>query len=259
MSKGKYLSVEEESRLARRWLFLKDEKALSQLITSQLGLVVRVAMEFRKSGPPLEDLIQEGNLGLTVAARRFNPERGTRLSTYAVWWIRACILEHVVRSHGPVRIGTTRATRKIFFGLGKVRRQLERETGTVDTQVLAERLGVEQEDLEAMLPRLTGRDISLDAPRSFDDRRSIGSTLAEDAPTPEELLVEATSDVDEREELKNRLKLLDPREKAIINARYLRKTPATLAALGEKLGISRERVRQLELRAKRKLGVPQLQ
>src|SRR6185312_3851393 len=156
------LSPAEERRLSRRWRTLEDRAALARLVQAHLGLVVKIATEFRNSGPALEDLIQEGNLGLTIAARRFDPNQGTRLATYATYWIRACMMEHVVRSHGPVRIGTTRAQRKIFFGLGRARRKLEREGESADTESLASALGVEQSDIEAMTPRLTGHDVSLD-------------------------------------------------------------------------------------------------
>ena len=254
------LSIDEERRLALRWNQMGDERALGRLIQAHLGLVIRIAMEFRHSGPAMEDLIQEGNLGLTIAARRFDPNRATRLATYATYWIRACMLEHVVRSHGPVRIGTTRSQRKIFFGLGRARRKLEREGETANCERLAGELGVQQEDVEAMTPRLTGRDVSLDAPRGFDDRRSVGATLAEDGPTPEDMVAGLEEDDHRREQLTEGLKVLDPRERAIIRARHMRARPATLAALGKKFGISRERVRQLELRAKAKLrdfcGVP---
>jgi RNA polymerase sigma-32 factor len=247
------LSVVEERELARRWRVEMDTEALRRLVQAHLGLVIRIAMEFRHSGPAMEDLIQEGNLGLTIAARRFDPDRATRLATYATYWIRACMLEHVVRSHGPVRIGTTRSQRKIFFGLGRARRKLEREGEVADCERLAGELGVMQEDVEAMTPRLTGRDVSLDAPRGFDDRRAMGATLAEDGPTPEEMVAGCEEDDRRREQLFEGLKVLDPRERAIIRARHMRQRPATLAALGKKFGISRERVRQLELRAKDKL------
>src|SRR5215831_14187130 len=182
------LTIGEERRLARRWRTLTDDKALARMVSAHLGLVIRIAMEFRHSGPSMEDLIQEGNLGLTIAARRFDPNRKTRLATYATYWIRACMLEHVVRSHGPVRIGTTRSQRKIFFGLGRARRKLERTGETVQSDALAQVLGVEREDIEAMAPRLNGRDVSLDAPRGIDDRRDIGQTLAEDSPNPEDMV-----------------------------------------------------------------------
>jgi RNA polymerase sigma-32 factor len=247
------LSVVEERRLARRWRTCEDPAALARLVQAHLGLVIRIATEFRHSGPAMEDLIQEGNLGLTIAARRFDPNRATRLATYATYWIRACMLEHVVRSHGPVRIGTTRSQRKIFFGLGRARRKLEREGEVADCEKLAGELGVMQEDVEAMTPRLTGRDVSLDAPRGFDDRRAMGATLAEDGPSPEEMVAGCEEEDHRRVQLFEGLKVLDPRERAIIRARHMRQRPATLAALGKKFGISRERVRQLELRAKDKL------
>jgi RNA polymerase sigma-32 factor len=211
---------------------------------------VRIALDFRHSGPALDDLIQEGNLGLTIAARRFDPRRATRLATYATYWIRACMLEHVVRSHGPVRIGTTRSQRKIFFGLGRARRRLERGGEPADSERLAGELGVQREDVEAMTPRLSGRDVSLDAPR--DDGRRPGG-LAVEEPSPEELVAGCEERDRRHEQLLEALKGLDPRERAIICARHLRGRPATLAALGRKLGISRERVRQLELRATDKL------
>ncbi len=243
----------EERRLARRWRTCEDSAALARLVNAHLGLVIRIALEFRHSGPSMEDLIQEGNLGLTIAARRFDPNRATRLATYATYWIRACMLEHVVRSHGPVRIGTTRSQRKIFFGLGRARRKIEREGEVANCEKLAGELGVLEEDVEAMTPRLTGRDLSLDAPRGVDDRRSMGTTLAEEGPSPEDMVAGCEEDDHRRDQLFEGLKVLDSRERAIIRARHMRQRPATLAALGKKFGISRERVRQLELRAKDKL------
>jgi len=188
------LSQEEEHRLAKLWLEHADPKALGRLVAAHLGLVIRIALEFRHSGPSMEDLIQEGNLGLTIAARRFDPTRATRLATYATYWIRACMLEHVVRSHGPVRIGTTRSQRKIFFGLGRARRKLERDGETADAEHLATALGVEQTDVESMTARLTGRDVSLDAPRGYDDRRPVAASLCSDEPTPEDMIACAEED-----------------------------------------------------------------
>src|SRR5262245_38989835 len=156
------LSLEEEQELSRRWMKKSDTSALAKLIHAHLGLVIKIATEFRNSGPALEDLIQEGHVGLTIAARRFDPAKATRLATYATYWIRACMMEYVVRSHGPVRIGTTRSQRKIFFGLGRARRRLEREGLAASTASLAKLLGVGPEDIEAMTPRLSGHDISLD-------------------------------------------------------------------------------------------------
>src|SRR5258708_4440117 len=157
------LSLEEERGLAKAWIADGDEKALGRLVAAHLGLVIKIALEFRHSGPAMEDLIQEGSLGLTIAARRFDPERATRLATYATYWIRACMLEHVVRSHGPVRIGTTRSQRKIFFGLGRARRKLERDGSPADCESLAAELGVLSEVVEANTPRTFGRRLSLHA------------------------------------------------------------------------------------------------
>ncbi len=131
------LSLQAEQQLSRRWMQKADTRALSELIHAHVGLVIKIATEFRNSGPSMEDLIQEGHVGLTIAARRFDPTKATRLATYATYWIRACMMEFVVRSHGPVRIGTTRSQRKIFFGLGRARRRLERAGQAVSASELA--------------------------------------------------------------------------------------------------------------------------
>lgn len=247
------LSREEENDFAKRWQTSQDESALARLVEAHLGLVIKIALEYRNSGPRMDDLVQEGNLGLIIAARRFDPAENTRLATYATYWIRALILECIVRSHGPVRIGTTRAQRKIYFNLGRSRREIEGRGENATTEKLAAELGVDEGEVEQMMPRLNGRDISLDAPRSFDDRRSAGDTMIVDAPTPEEIIASAEEELDEREQFRAALKILDPREHAIIAARHLRAKPATLARLGKKFGISRERVRQLEMRAIHKI------
>ena len=254
------LSVQDEQRLARRWRMQEDQEALRRLVQAHLGLVIRIAREFRHSGPSMDDLIQEGNLGLTIAAQRFDPTRATRLSTFATYWIRACMMEHVVRSHGPVRIGTTRAQRKIFFGLSRARRKLESNGTPADIEALAGVLGVEPADVESMVPRLSGRDIALDAPRGSDDERPSSALLADASPTPEEMVAGVEEDDARRSLLREALKVLDNRERTIIRARHMSQRPATLAALGKKFNISRERVRQLELRAVNKLrqrcGIP---
>src|SRR4051794_32332205 len=184
------LSQEEEHRLAKLWLESADQKALGRLVAAHLGLVIRIALEFRHWGPSMEALIQEGTLGLTIAARRFDPSKATRLATYATYWIRACMMEYVVRSHGPVRIGTTRSQRKIFFGLGRARRRLEREGQTASSDLLAGLLGVPTEDVEHMSTRLSGHDVSLDAPRSMDDERKTSNTLASEGPTQEDMFAD---------------------------------------------------------------------
>lgn len=248
------LTEEEERRLARLWQDKGDEKALGRLISSHMGLVIRIATELRNSGPALEDLVQEGYLGLTIAARRFDTSRGTRLSTYATYWIRACMLESIVRTHGPVRIGTTRSQRKIFFGMGRARRQLEHEGEVADTEHLAAALGVDREAIDSMAPRMGNRDISLDAPRGkVESRQPFGESFAGDTPTPEDLVGDVEQDSQRRARMREALKVLDPRERALIRARHLRERPATLASLGRQMGVSRERARQLEARATMKL------
>jgi RNA polymerase sigma-32 factor len=247
------LSLEEEQDLSRRWMQNADKRALATLIHAHLGLVIKIATEFRNSGPAMEDLIQEGHVGLTIAARRFDPSKATRLATYATYWIRACMMEYVVRSHGPVRIGTTRSQRKIFFGLGRARRRLEREGQQVSADQLARLLGVPAEDVEHMSTRLSGHDVSLDAPRSVDDERRQSNLLSSDLPSQEELYADGQEDDSRKALLNEALKQLDPRERAILKARHMSARPMTLGALGKKFGISRERVRQLELRAVAKL------
>ena len=247
------LSLDEEQELSRRWMQNNDTQALATLIHAHLGLVIKIATEFRNSGPAMEDLIQEGHVGLTIAARRFDPSKATRLATYATYWIRACMMEYVVRSHGPVRIGTTRSQRKIFFGLGRARRRLEREGASVSADKLAQILGVPAEDVEHMSTRLSGHDVSLDAPRSTDDERRQSNLLATEGPSQEDLYADGQEEDSRKALLHEALKQLDPRERAILKARHMSSRPITLGALGKKFGISRERVRQLELRAVAKL------
>ena len=245
------LSVEEERALAQRWKNDQDAKALDQLVESHLGLVIRIAQDYKYSGPETNDLIQEGNIGLTIAAQRFDPNRTTRLATYATYWIRACMLEHIVRSHGAVRMGTTRHHRKIFFGFGKARRKVEAENhGVAGREQIAETLGVSLEELNEMLPHVTGKNISLDAPRSFDDERSLQDCLASDpSASPEKMVAEVEGYFYQKELFGQSLRVLDPREKIIIKKRHLNQKAATLSKLAQKLGVSRERIRQLELRA----------
>ena len=247
------LSQPAEQELSRLWMQENDKDALGKLIHAHLGLVIKIATEFRNSGPSMEDLIQEGHVGLTIAARRFDPSKATRLATYATYWIRACMMEYVVRSHGPVRIGTTRSQRKIFFGLGRARRRLEREGRNVSSDQLASILGVPADDVESMSTRLSGHDVSLDAPRSQDDERKPGTMLASDGPTQEDMFADGQEESSRKSLLLEALKQLDPRERAILKARHMSARPTTLGTLGKKFGISRERVRQLELRAVAKL------
>jgi RNA polymerase sigma-32 factor len=249
------LTEDEERSLARQWRDEQDGRALSRLIESHLALVGRIAKEYHASGLPYEDLLQEGNLGLTIAARRFDPEHGPRLATYAAYWIRASILNLILRSHGPVRIGTTRAQRRIFFGLAKARHAVEQEGGMpADSARVAEILNVDTREIEGMAQRLSGVDVSLDAPRGNGDIRPWSAVLEDEGPSPEEEVMRREQRKQLHEQLAGGIATLDPRERAIIRARHLRERPATLEELGQKFGISRERIRQLEMRAKDKLG-----
>jgi RNA polymerase sigma-32 factor len=223
------------------------------LVRAHLGLVIRIAWEFRNAGPSMADLIQEGNVGLTIAARRFDPSRSTRLATYATYWIRACMMDHVVRTHGPVRIGTTRTQRRIYFGFGKARRRLEQEGRTVTMAELAAELGVDLAELEAMAPRLRGRDLYLDEPHESEEGPPLAYALPCPGPTPEEICDEREEELRQRRLLQQALRKLDPRERDILAARHLTERPVTLQQLGRRFGLSRERVRQLEARAKQRV------
>jgi RNA polymerase sigma-32 factor len=244
----------EERALAGRWREARDQAALSRLISSHLGLVGNIAKGYRARGLSYEDLFQEGCLGLTVAAHRYDPARRPRFATYAAYWIRASVLNLILRSHGPVRVGTTHAQRKIFFGLSRARRRLEQEGGSPrDCERLAAILEVDARELEGMAVRLAQLDVSSDAPRPGDGRPWL-STFEDGRPGPEAQVIEREEREQRAAQLALGLRALDPRERAIIRARHLRNNPAGLKELGQKFGISRERIRQLELRAKDKLG-----
>lgn len=247
------MSQDEERRLARRWRQHGDRDALSRLVAAHQGLVVKIALEFRRAGPAFEDLLQEGQVGLTIAARRFDPGRRVRLSTYATYWIRACMMDHVVRSHGAVRIGTTRAQRKIFFGLGRARRRLEALGLEADAGALALELRVPEIDVRSMIGRLTRGDVSLDGRTPLDDRRLVEERLMQLAGDPESSCADQEEGRTRLACVQRALQELDPREQEILQSRHLCDQPETLAEVGERFGLSRERVRQLESRAKARI------
>ncbi|HEY7954836.1 MAG: RNA polymerase sigma factor RpoD/SigA [Polyangia bacterium] len=247
------LTPEEERRLAQRWRRFGDQKAAARLATGNLRFVVKIAFEYRTYGVRLLDLIQEGNVGLLVAVERFDPERGVRLTTYAVWWIRAYIQEYIRRSWSMVRFGTTRAEQRCFYRLRRERQRLERAGGKADPERLASALGIRRDELEAIESRITRRDMSLDDPAYLDTDETRGDRIADDEPGPESRLADRELSEQVKVQLRAALAELDPRERAILSRRYLTARPATLKELGESFGISRERVRQLEVRAKAKL------
>jgi RNA polymerase sigma-32 factor len=247
------LPANEEEVLARRWRDTKDMRAAHALVTANLRFVVKVALEYRAYGLRVLDLIQEGNVGLVIAVSRFDPDRSVRLISYAVWWIRAYIQSFILRSWSLVKIGTTRAQRKLFFKMRRERRRLRNNGEDPEAATLAEALGVKTVEVEEMEQRLAGRDLSLDTPRDPDSGKSLTDQLISSNTNQEDRLAAREEHKDVRLRLKSGLAALDPRERAIIERRYLRDRPATLAELGEEYGVSRERIRQIEERAKRKL------
>ena len=247
------LTPEEEHELAQRWQDKREIACGRRLVTSNLRFVVKIAFEYRTYGVRLLDLIQEGNLGLMVAIDRFDPTRGVRLTTYAVWWIRAFVQEHIRRSWSLVRFGTTRAEQRCFYRLRRERQRLERGGGQADPAALAEALGVGVAELEAIESRITRRDMSLDDHAFQDAEETRGDRIADEGPGPEAAVAEREVSARAEVQIKEALSLLDQRERAIIQRRYLNRRPATLKELGEAFGISRERVRQLEARAKAKM------
>jgi RNA polymerase sigma-32 factor len=247
------LTPEEERRLALRWRRFRDPQAADALVTGNLRFVVKIAFEYRTYGVRLLDLIQEGNLGLLVAVDRFDPGRGVRLTTYAVWWIRAYIQEYIRRSWSMVRFGTTRAEQRCFYRLRRERQRLERGGNRADPEKLASALGITTGDLENIESRITRRDASLDDSAYVDTDETRGDRLADDKPGPESLFGEEELSHRAHDAIAQALETLDPRERDILSRRYLAAKPATLKEIGAQFGISRERVRQLEARAMAKL------
>jgi RNA polymerase sigma-32 factor len=247
------LTPEEERRLALRWRRFRDPEAGEQLVTGNLRFVVKIAFEYRTYGARLLDLIQEGNLGLLVAVDRFDPGRGVRLTTYAVWWIRAYIQEYIRRSWSMVRFGTTRAEQRCFYRLRRERQRLERNGAKADPAKLAAALGVSSRELEAIESRITRRDMSLDDAAYVDTEETKGDRIADDRPGPESMVGEEELHQRAHDEIHRALESLDTRERDILYRRYLAAKPATLKEIGALFGISRERVRQLEARAMAKL------
>jgi RNA polymerase sigma-32 factor len=260
ISRHALLTAEEEQRLARSYA-KGDARAAHRLITANLRFVVKVAHEFRSYGPSLPDLVQEGNIGLMKAVQKFDPERGIRFISYAAWWIRAYIQNHILRSFSLVKVGTTQAQRKLFFSLARTRRDLDKasaehgaDSDGENVAMIANKLGVKPREVEEMSQRMGRRDLSLDAPVGEDGDATHGDLLAGEGPTPHH----AASAVQERTKLQGgvgaALARLDPRERFIIEQRVMTDEPMTLNEVGEHFGFSRERARQLELRAKAKLA-----
>ncbi|MDY0241578.1 MAG: RNA polymerase sigma factor RpoH [Rhodospirillaceae bacterium] len=251
------LSQEEEYMLAKRWQEHEDVDAAHRLVTSHLRLVAKMAFGFRHYGLPLADLISEGNLGLMRAVKKFDPDKGFRLATYAMWWIKAALHEYVLSSWSMVRLGTLAAHKKLFFNLRRVKAKLHildsNDLAHEDVQRIAQELDVPADDVRTMHQRLAGRDSSLNAPAAADIPVERQDLLVDSRPDQETVLAGLQEESMGKRWLNEGLKLLDERELDILVNRRLKDDPMTLEELGSRYGVSRERIRQLEVRAFGKL------
>jgi len=250
------LTQPEEQALARRFRS-GDLAAGHQLVTSNLRFVVKVAYEYRSYGFKMSDLIQEANIGLMKAVQKFDPDKGIRLISYAVWWIRAYLQNYILKSWSLVKLGTTQAQRRLFFALARTRRELEKlgaNDGTiVNAEEIARKLNVKASEVREMEQRMGGRDLSLDAPMGEDgDATHLDFVESEAASHADEVADRQEAQMN-RERIQRALARLDPRERFIIEQRVMSDAGMTLSELGEHFGFSRERARQLEIRAKDKL------
>jgi RNA polymerase sigma-32 factor len=256
-----YLEREEEHELATRWKEDRDQDALHKITMAHMRLVISMASKFRQFGLPMNDLIQEGHVGLLEAAARFEPEREVRFSTYATWWIRASIQDHILRNWSIVRGGTSSAQKALFFNLRRLRARLAQGNDALADsamhQEIANALGVQVQDVAIMDSRLSGSDTSLNAPISDGEEGGADrmAFLRCEAPLPDEQVTSVIDDERRSAWLYSALEELNPRELKIIRERRLTEESATLEALGSALGISKERVRQIESRALQKLKV----
>ncbi len=251
------LEVVDEIALAEQYRDSQDAAALEKLVSSHLRLVVKIAMGYRGYGLPVGDLIAEGNIGMMQAVRRFDPDRGFRLATYAMWWIRAAIQEHILRSWSLVKIGTTASQKKLFFNIRRLKSQLKAiEDGDLRPEHVSEisvRLKVPERDVISMNRRMIGSDHSLNAPLGDDGDGEWQDRLISEYADQERLLSNHQQLVHQRGLLNKALRGLSQRERHIIKERRLKESPATLQKLSDHFGISRERVRQIEVRAFEKL------
>ncbi|WP_417279986.1 RNA polymerase factor sigma-32 [Celeribacter sp.] len=262
--KAEMLDVETEQALARAWRDHRDEAALHRLVTAYMRLAISMAAKFKRYGAPMSDLIQEAGLGLMKAAEKFDPDRGVRFSTYAVWWIKASIQDYVMRNWSLVRTGSTSAQKSLFFNMRRVQARLEREASAQGEaldhdqllQMIAMDLNVPLRDVEIMDGRLSGSDFSLNAQQSGEEEgREWIDTLADEGETTAEMVGEAHDQAQLKSWLGEAMDHLSERERFILKARKLTDEPRTLESLGQELSLSKERVRQLEAGALQKMRV----
>ena len=247
------LEPQEEYMLAKRWREHGDRQAAHKLVTSHLRLVAKIAMGYRGYGLPIGEVISEGNVGLMQAVKRFEPEKGFKLATYAMWWIRASIQEYILRSWSLVKMGTTASQKKLFFNLRKVKSQIsaleEGDLKPEHVKKIAHRLGVSEREVVDMNRRMSG-DASLNAPlRDEGEGGEWQDWLVDDSTSQENALVDREENANRLGALQNALGVLNDRERRIFEARRLADDPMTLEALSDEFDISRERVRQIEVRA----------
>ena len=251
------LDAEEEYMLAKNWRESGNLKSAHKLVTSHLRLVAKIAMGYRGYGLPVNELISEGNIGLMQAVKKFDPDKGFRLATYAMWWIKAAIQEYVLRSWSLVKMGTTTAQKKLFFNLKKIKNQIapDQEGDLKKDQVdeISKRLDVDSKEVVNMNRRMMGQEKSLNSPIKSGETDEWQDWLIDES-LDQELIISQRQEFNEKKELlKNAMKILNEREKEIINARRLSENPLTLEELSKKYRISRERIRQIETKAFEKL------
>jgi RNA polymerase sigma-32 factor len=247
------LGRDEEHKLGVKYKDYGDVQAAYKLVTSNLRLVVMIAREYQKAFKNLLDLIQEGNMGLMEAVKNFDPYRGVRFPSYAVWWIRAYMIRYIMNDWRMVKIGTTQAQRKLFFNLQKEKERIEAEGLTPGPKLIAQRLHVKEDEVVEMEQRLGSRDLSVDVPIGDDDEATLLNFLQDNKQSPEEQFADAQYRELLREKMEQFAKSLKDKELVIYRERLLTEDPVTLREIGEKYGISRERVRQIEERVKKKL------
>ena len=251
------LDAEEEYMLAKNWRENGSLQSAHKLVTSHLRLVAKIAMGYRGYGLPVSELISEGNIGLMQAVKKFDPDKGFRLATYAMWWIKASIQEYVLRSWSLVKMGTTTAQKKLFFNLKKLKNQIapgqEGDLRNEQVDEISKRLNVESEEVVNMNRRMMGQEKSLNDPIKSGETDEWQDWLVDDS-LDQELIISQKQEYDDKKELlKDAMKILTDREKEIINARRLSEDPKTLEELSKKYKISRERIRQIETKAFEKL------